>query len=104
THGGDNSQGFFQISRAVLDEPGAKVVTKAGDPEGVLENASQVVEAVYEVPYLDHTVMEPFNCTAQVTADRVDIWVGSQDPENATLDAAKVAGVPVETIYLHNCF
>jgi isoquinoline 1-oxidoreductase beta subunit len=104
THGSDNSAGFFQISRAVLDEPGAKVVTNVGDPEAVLKNASQVVEAVYEVPYLDHTVMEPFNCTAQVIADRVEIWVGSQDPENATIDAAKVAGVPVENIYLHNCF
>ena len=103
-HGNDNSEGFFQLSRAVLDEPGAKVVTKMGDTEAALKNASQVVEAVYEVPYLDHTVMEPFNCTAQVTADRVEIWAGSQDPENATIDAAKVAGVPVESIYLHNCF
>ena len=103
-HGSDNSEGFFKMSRAVLDEPGAKVVTNVGDPEAVLKNASQVVEAIYEVPYLDHTVMEPFNCTAQVTADRVDIWVGSQDPENATVDAAKVTGGPVEKIYLHNCF
>jgi isoquinoline 1-oxidoreductase subunit beta len=30
--------------------------------------------------------------------------VGSQDPENGTIDAAKVAGVPVEKIYFHNCF
>ena len=104
THGNDTSEEFFKSSRATLDEPGAKVVTMKGDPEGVLKNASQVVEAVYEVPYLDHTVMEPFNCTAQVTADRVDIWVGSQDPENATIDAAKLTGVPVEKIYLHNCF
>jgi isoquinoline 1-oxidoreductase beta subunit len=104
THGADNSEEFFKSSRAMLDEPGVKVVTKRGDPEAVLNNASQIVEAVYEVPYLDHAVMEPFNCTAQVTADRVDIWVGSQDPENATIDAAKVAGVPVEKVYLHNCF
>jgi isoquinoline 1-oxidoreductase beta subunit len=104
SHGSDNSEGFFQLSRAVLDEPSVKVVKKLGDPEAVLKNAPQVVEAVYEVPYLDHTVMEPFNCTAQVTADRVEIWVGSQDPENATVDAAKVAGVPVEKVYLHNCF
>jgi isoquinoline 1-oxidoreductase subunit beta len=104
THGKDSSEEFFKSSRATLDEPGAKVVTKKGDPEAVLKNASQAVEAVYEVPYLDHTVMEPFNCTAQVTADRVDIWVGSQDPENATMDASKVTGVPVEKIYLHNCF
>jgi isoquinoline 1-oxidoreductase beta subunit len=103
-HGNDSSEEFFKSSRATLDETGAKVVTKKGDPEAVFKNASQVVEAIYEVPYLDHTVMEPFNCTAQVTADRVDIWVGSQDPENATIDAAKVAGVSVEKIYLHNCF
>jgi isoquinoline 1-oxidoreductase beta subunit len=104
THGNDSSEEFFKSSRATLDEPGAKVVTRKGDPEAVLKNASQVVEAVYEVPYLDHTVMEPFNCTAQVTSDRVDIWVGSQDPENAAMDASKVTGVPVEKIYLHNCF
>ena len=104
THGNDSSEEFFKSSRATLDEPGAKVVTKKGDPEAVFKNASQVVEAVYEVPYLDHTVMEPFNCTAQVTSDRVEIWVGSQDPENAAMDASKVTGVPVEKIYLHNCF
>src|SRR6202521_4733072 len=102
THGNDTSEEFFKSSRAALDEPAATVVTKKGDPEGALKDSSQVVEAVYEVPYLDHTVMEPFNCTVQVTPDRVDIWVGSQDPENATIDAAKVAGVPVEHVYLHN--
>jgi isoquinoline 1-oxidoreductase beta subunit len=103
-HGNENSDGFFKMSRAVLDEPGAKVVTKIGDPEAVLNNASRIVESVYEVPYLDHTVMEPFNCTAQVTPTRVEIWVGSQDPEVATADASKITGVPVENIYLHNCF
>jgi isoquinoline 1-oxidoreductase beta subunit len=103
-HGNDSSEGFFKMSRAALDEPGAKVVTKIGDPEAALKNASQLVEAVYEVPYLDHTVMEPFNCTAQVTPDRVEIWVGSQEPEGATLDASKITAVPVENIYLHNCF
>ncbi|PYU26623.1 MAG: aldehyde dehydrogenase [Acidobacteria bacterium] len=104
THGSDSSEEFFRSSRATLDEPGAKVVTRKGDPEAVLKNTSQVVEAIYEVPYLDHTVMEPFNCTAQVTSNRVDIWVGSQDPENAAIDASKVTGVPVENVYLHNCF
>ena len=104
THGNDSSEDFFQSSRAMLDEPGARVVTKKGDPEAALKSASNVVEAIYEVPYLDHAVMEPFNCTAQVTPDRVDIWAGSQDPENATIDASKITGAPVEKIYFHNCF
>jgi isoquinoline 1-oxidoreductase beta subunit len=104
THGDDSSEEYFKSSRAMLDESGAKVVTKKGDPEAVLKNASQIVEAVYEVPYLDHAVMEPFNCTAQVTSDRVDIWVGSQSPEEATTDASKITGVPIENVYFHNCF
>jgi isoquinoline 1-oxidoreductase beta subunit len=103
-HGNENSEAFFKMARTALDQPGTKVVTKIGDAEGALKNASRVVEAVYEVPYLDHAVMEPYNCTAQVTPDRVDIWVGSQEPEAATEDASKIAGVPVENIYLHNCF
>ncbi|MGH9785311.1 MAG: xanthine dehydrogenase family protein molybdopterin-binding subunit, partial [Terriglobia bacterium] len=104
SHGNDNSAQFFQMARAALDEPGLRVYMKEGDPETVLRNASNVVEAVYEVPYLDHAVMEPLNCTAQVTADRVDIWVGSQDPEGATLAAAALSGLPPEKVYLHNCF
>ena len=103
-HGNGNSEQFFRIARAALDETGARVATRQGDPEAVLRNSSNVVEAIYEVPYLDHAVMEPMNCTAQVTADRVDIWVGSQDPEGATLAASKITGIPPEKIYLHNCF
>ena len=103
-HGNENSEGFFKMARIALDQPGTKVVTKIGDAEGALKNTSRVVEAVYELPYLDHAVMEPYNCTAQVTPDRVDIWVGSQEPEAATEDASKITGVPVENIYLHNCF
>jgi len=104
SHGNDTSEQYFKASRAALDEPDAKIITQKGDPEGVLGNASHVVEGVYEVPYLDHAVMEPFNCTAQVTPDRVDIWVGSQNPEEATIGAAKITGVPLENIYFHNCF
>jgi len=103
-HGDDSSEDFFNVSRAALDQSGAKVVTKVGNAEEALENSSRVVEAVYEVPYLDHAVMEPFNCTAQVMPDRVDIWVGSQSPDEATLDASNITGIPVENIYLHNCF
>ena len=103
-HANDNSEQFFRIARAALDEPGLRVHLKQGDPETVLRNSSSVVEAIYEVPYLDHAVMEPMNCTAQVTADRVNIWVGSQDPEGAVLAAAQLTGLPPENVYLHNCF
>lgn len=103
-HANDTSEEYFKASRAALDETPTKVVNQKGDPETVLRDSPRVVEAVYEVPYLDHAVMEPFNCTAQVTPDRVEIWAGSQNPEDATIGASKISGVPVENIYFHNCF
>jgi isoquinoline 1-oxidoreductase beta subunit len=103
-HGDDTSEKFLKMARAALDEPGAQVVVKKGDPDAALKDAAKVVEAVYELPYLDHAFMEPMNCTAHVTADRVDVWVGTQKPDDALLDAVKLTGVPQENVYIHNCF
>ncbi|MBI4443391.1 MAG: xanthine dehydrogenase family protein molybdopterin-binding subunit [Acidobacteria bacterium] len=103
-HGNDSTEGFFAMARKALDEPGAKVATKKGDAEATIQSAAKVVEAVYEVPYLDHAMMEPMNCTAHVTADRVDVWVGTQDPEAAVTQIAKLTGVAEQNVHIHNCF
>jgi isoquinoline 1-oxidoreductase beta subunit len=100
----DSTASFFDTARKALDEPGAKVVTKKGDPDPVIKNSGKVVEAIYEVPYLDHAMMEPMNCTAHVTADRAEVWVGTQSPEQSVEQISSVTGIPVENVYLHNCF
>jgi len=51
---------------------------KEGDAASALSGAAQKIEAVYEVPYLAHATMEPINCTADVRADRVDVWAPTQ--------------------------
>jgi isoquinoline 1-oxidoreductase beta subunit len=48
--------------------------------------------------------MEPMNCTAQVTPQRVDVWVGTQNPEGALAVAAEITGVGPDNVYVHNCF
>jgi isoquinoline 1-oxidoreductase beta subunit len=103
-HANDSSTGFFDMARKALDEPGARVVTKKGDAESVIKNSTKVVEAVYELPYLDHAMMEPMNCTAHVTADRVEVWAGTQNPEEAVSQISMLTGIPEENVYLHNCF
>ena len=75
--------------------------------DGDLDQAmagGRLVEAVYEVPHQAHAPMEPLNCTAQVAADRVDIWMGTQNPEAALQLAARTAGVPPGQVFVHNCF
>ena len=48
--------------------------------------------------------MEPPNCTAQVTADRAELWLGTQAPDAALLMAAKIAGLSPSNVFVHNCF
>jgi isoquinoline 1-oxidoreductase beta subunit len=46
--------------------------------------------------------MEPLNTTVWVTADKCEIWVGTQVPTRAVAEAAKITGLPPEKIVLHN--
>jgi isoquinoline 1-oxidoreductase beta subunit len=80
-----------------LDEPGAKV-RHDGDFDGTFAKAAKKVEAEYFAPFLDHACMEPMNCTAQVTADGVEIWVPTQNVEGALAAAAEAAGVGPEKV------
>jgi isoquinoline 1-oxidoreductase beta subunit len=45
--------------------------------------------------------MEPMNCTARVADGKVDIWAPTQVPQLARAAAAKVAGVDVAQVTLH---
>ena len=53
------------------------------------------------MPFLGHATMEPQNCTAHVTPDRVEIWVPTQDGETALAIAADAAGVPASKVVVH---
>jgi isoquinoline 1-oxidoreductase subunit beta len=64
-------------------------------------NGKFVVESTYTAPYLAHATMEPMNCTAQVKAGKVEIWVPTQVPQFARMVAAKVAGVATEDVTIH---
>jgi len=69
-----------------------------GDASAAQAGAARVVQADYTAPYLAHATMEPMNCTAQVTAHGVNLWVPTQVPQMAAALAARVAGVPVERV------
>jgi isoquinoline 1-oxidoreductase subunit beta len=93
-----------QISKEYAElakQPGLEA-KKAGDVEAALAAAGgKTLEAVYEVPFLEHACMEPMNCTAQITADGVTLWVPTQSPGGHQALAAKLAGVPPEKVTVH---
>ena len=82
-------------------QPGLEA-KKIGNAEQALGAAGgKTVEGVYEVPFLEHACMEPMNCTAQITADGVTLWVPTQSPGGHQALAAKLAGVAPEKVTVH---
>jgi len=101
--GTTNTTEFRQIYRTALDGPAA-MAKNVGDVEGAMGGAARAVDALYEVPHLAHATMEPLNCTAHWQPDRVDVWLGTQNPDAALRLAAKAGNVEPGQVFIHNCF
>ena len=86
---------------AASQQPGV-VARKQGDAAAALAGAASRIEAVYQVPFLAHTTLEPPNCTVQVRPDGCEVWTGSQVLSRAQATAAKVTGLPLEKVVVHN--
>ena len=78
------------------------LVRHDGDVPKALDGADQTLDAIYEVPFLAHTAMEPVNCTVHVRKDSCDIWVGTQVIGRAQAIAAELTGLPPQEVVVHN--
>lgn len=97
-----DSESIRKAVRDVLQTGSGHEFYAKGDAAAVAQAADAgqrpLVSAVYEAPYLAHATLEPMNCTAQVDADGVRLWVPTQVPQMAAALAARVAGLPVEKV------
>jgi isoquinoline 1-oxidoreductase beta subunit len=93
-----------QLDKALMDASSKDGVfaKQTGDIATALKNAPSHFEAVYEQPFLSHSPLEPMTCVAHVRPDMCELWVGCQAPGFAQLGAAKVCGMPVEKVVIHN--
>ncbi len=57
--------------------------TSNGDAKAAIAGAAKKVEAVYAYPYQNHACMEPMNATVLYTADKCEVWTGTQNGEAA---------------------
>ena len=89
-----------ELEQATLNA--GPVAENIGDAAKALESAATKVEATYQVPFLAHATMEPMNCTVHVAKDHCEVWVGTQVAARAQAAAAKVTGLPLEKVVLHN--
>jgi isoquinoline 1-oxidoreductase beta subunit len=95
-----SSADIWKQIRAASEQEGA-VAKAVGDAAQGLSQGERY-DAVYELPFLAHATMEPLNCTAHVTPTSCEVWLGIQVLSRAQAVAAKVTGLPLEKVTVHN--
>src|SRR5712692_2565250 len=71
---------------------------KKGDVDSVFKTAARLVEAEYEWPFQSHASMGPACAVADVRAEDVTVWTGSQKPHFVQTGVARLLGVPPEKV------
>jgi len=79
---------------------GGKPAVRRGDVAAALASSTRI-SATYHAPFQAHAAMEPLNCAAHVRDGGCEIWVGTQAPNEARDEAAKLLGIAPDRVTVH---
>jgi isoquinoline 1-oxidoreductase subunit beta len=100
SHGDLSSADIWADIRSASHRDGV-VAKSLGDVEKGLARG-QRFEADYELPFLAHAPMEPLNCTVWLKPDSCELWLGTQIIARVQQNVAKLTGLPVDKVTVHN--
>ena len=92
-----DSNAFLREMESAIREPGY-FVRGDGDAEKALPGAAHQMESIYEFPFQAHAPLETMNCIADVRENSCEIWAPTQTPTTAQEEAAKLLGLPIDSI------
>jgi len=95
-----SSDDVWKQLRAASKTEGALAKSEGDIVKGLAQG--DLLEAAYELPFLAHAAMEPLNCTVHVTPASCEVWVGIQVLSRAQAIAAKVTGLTLDKVTVHN--
>jgi CO/xanthine dehydrogenase Mo-binding subunit len=98
-----DSDDLFKRWASLASKEGKSIYT-LGNVDDHFNNASQIIEAAYDLPYQAHATPEPMNCTAHVSNNRCEIWAPTQNPKGAQEIAAKITGLSPKQVQVHTPF
>ena len=64
-------------------------------------DATNILEAVYEMPFLAHVNPEPMNCVADVREDGCDVWSPTQNLDDTKRSARMITGLSRNDVRVH---
>jgi isoquinoline 1-oxidoreductase beta subunit len=102
----------IQKKQAELAQQPGKVARNDGNADSALDAArsagpsgsAKAFERTFEAPFLAHACMEPMNCTADVRADRCDVYVPTQGQTASQQAAMAASGLSADKVKIHVTF
>ena len=94
---------FAGFERNLSEDKNSKVL-EVGDVEAAMNDAADVIEGNYTVPYLAHAAMEPMNCTVHIHDGIAEVWTSTQDALSIKGRVASIAGVAEDDAIFHHSY
>ncbi len=85
-------------SNATLD---SQEMMKSATEQLKISNDSNVLGAIYEMPYEAHATMEPMNCTAYVHDGICEVWAPTQSPQDVQRAVAGACSLSPNKVTVH---
>ena len=92
----------------VQNDPAAPVATveSKGDVKAAFAGAAKTYKAEFRSDYGYHAQMEPLNAVVRINdaGDKVEVWEGSQSPDDSVKAVAKALGLKAEQVAFNQCY
>lgn len=99
-----NTEKYREVLTQRVQETSKLVPGSRGDVSKAFSNSSNIIEAIYHVPFLVHAPMEVPNATAWFQKDKIEVWAPVQDPQTARAELAQFFDIPLENITINVTF
>jgi isoquinoline 1-oxidoreductase subunit beta len=86
---------------STLAKTTGSTVLQRGDVAIALNEATTSLNVEFSFPYLAHAPMEPLNCTVKITADKCEVWAGTQSPLLHQAEVAAYLGFKPEQVLFY---
>jgi isoquinoline 1-oxidoreductase beta subunit len=85
-----------RLEKLTSGKPGV-VLRNEGDVDAAFASAARTLDAVYEVPFVEASPLEPVNCTALFKDGVCELWAPTQNPYNSRSFAGTALGLPEDS-------
>lgn len=94
----ESTEDHDEVMKTMLDATPKETARKDGDVEQAFQQADEVVERLYEAPFLPHNCLEPMNFFADVQYDKAELHGPIQTPKWTQDTVAEKLGLKPENV------